>query len=274
MTPAFTATPIPSETPTPSITPIPTETLLAASLTPTLAPTATATVSGVISSNQNVNIRSGPNGDVVGSMPPGTEFGVLSIETDERGFAWYQISYLNEDDEIALGWVRANLVLTDFNEATAGSSAAPASTTETDGTVERTPGPSPVPDSKNVLAYCSQRGVRPPTINTNDSVYIWWSWYATREDLMPQHLEHATYTVRLDGQLLENWEDYTSELKPESGLYYTYWYYPVGPLSAGQHTVTYLLSWDEQITDGRDQFGPGTNQEVNEGSCEFTVVEP
>jgi hypothetical protein len=274
MTPAFTATPIPSETPTPSITPIPTETLLAASLTPTLAPTATATVSGVISSNQNVNIRSGPNGDVVGSMPPGTEFGVLSIETDERGFAWYQISYLNEDDEIALGWVRANLVLTDFNEATAGSSAAPASTTETDGTVERTPGPSPVPDSKNVLAYCSQRGVRPPNINTEDNVYIEWSWYVSRSELMAQHLENATYTVRLDGQLLENWQNYTTEMKLVSGQYYVYWYYPVGQLSAGQHTVTYLLSWDEEITDGYNSFGPGTDEEVNEGSCEFTVVEP
>jgi hypothetical protein len=269
-TPRFTATPIPSITPTPSQTSEPTETQPPATLTDTPQPTATPTVTGVIQSSENVNLRDGPGFDrnIVLSVPPGTEIGILSVQTDNRGFDWYKVSYAPDEGPPQTYWVRANLVVTDFDpdaqEAVVAVTPDP----------NRTPAPTPEPNSVNILAYCRQKNTRPTSPTTNDKVNIWWSWFVARPEYMQEHLDHATYAVRLDGELLENWETYGSEMKQEGGLWYIYWYYPVGKLSAGEHEVSFLLSWDEPINDGFKQFGPGTPNETDEGSCTFTVVEP
>jgi hypothetical protein len=84
-------------------------------------------------------------------------------------------------------------------------------------------------------------------------------------------LEHADYEVLLDGRLLTNYEDFQTEMRREAGDWYIYWYVPVGTLTSGRHEVTYLLSWDEPVSDGYDDFGPGTDIETNEGNCVFTV---
>jgi hypothetical protein len=114
-TPKFTATPIPSSTPTPTITLTPTETTEPPTVTPTLTPSPSPTASGAIrSTSAQVNVREEPNGDVVQSIPNGSELGVLDIQEGENGFDWYQVSYLPEDGEELRGWVRADLVETDF----------------------------------------------------------------------------------------------------------------------------------------------------------------
>lgn len=276
-TPRFTATPIPSVTLTPSNTPEPTNTFVPPTLTLTPSPTATPIVPGVIASaSDRVNLRESPeaNARIVASVPRGTDVGVLSLITDDNGFDWYEVVYTPEDGEPQRLWVRADLVDTDYQTVVAAVPTTAPNTPGTASTLDRTPGPTPVPNSINILAYCIEKGEAPSTPTTNDNVYIWWSWYVTREEYMEPHLKNATYTVRLDGEKLENWANYASEMKQEGGLWFVYWYYPVGKLSAGEHEVTYLLSWDEAITDGYDDFGPGTDQEVNEGHCTFTVREP
>jgi uncharacterized protein YgiM (DUF1202 family) len=111
-TPRFTATPIPSITFTPSNTPNPTDTSLPPTLTLTPSPTVTPTIGGVIISNENVNLREGPGFDynVALSVAPGTELGVLSLQTDTRGFDWYEVSYVDEEGTPQRYWVRVNLV--------------------------------------------------------------------------------------------------------------------------------------------------------------------
>ncbi len=269
-TPRFTATPIPSATYTPSVTPVPTDTTMPPTLTNTPTPTLTPTVSGVIQSRENVNLREGPGTDyaIVNSVPPGTELGVLGIQTDDRGQDWYKVAVEIAEGEQQRAWVFAPLLDTRFKDVV--------------GLVTPVPGDDPapvpvetaVPGSKNILAYCRQKAVRPPTPTTNDTIYIEWSWYVSRPEYMEDHLEHATYKVWLDGELLEDWEDYATDMKTESGVYIIYWYYPVGKLAAGEHEVEFQLSWDEAITDGYAQFGPDTANQVDAGSCSFTVVVP
>lgn len=127
----------------------------------------------------------------------------------------------------------------------------------------------------DVLAYCDNRSFgRPAPTNllTGATIDVFWSWYVSESDLIQQHLDNAVYDVKVDGVALANYREYrTSVRKQNDGNYYVYWYVPYGPLAAGEHKVTYTVSWNAQITDGYDMFGPGTNRVSESGSCTFTV---
>lgn len=214
-------------------------------------------------------------------MPPNTTLGVVGFQTDPEGLGWYKVAYTDEDGATQLLWVRSTLVSTDYDEVVAAPTDSPALAVNdgagddpgTTAASSPTPGATPEPERIDILAYCRQKNVNPPAVNTNDTVYVEWSWFVAREELMQQHLDNANYQVRLDGELLEDWERFGTELKRESGVWIIYWYYPVGQLAAGEHKVTYLLTWDEPISDGYEDFGPGTAIETNEGNCVFTVAE-
>lgn len=267
-TPRFTATPIPSATYTPSITPVPSETPVPPTSTPTHTPTPTPTVAGVIRSTENVNLREGPGTDydIVMSASSGTKLGVLGVQTNAQGQEWYKVAITDEDGETRNLWAFAPLIDTDFKDVVGLVTPRP------DSEGEAQPASTPIPERENILAYCRQKNVRPPTPTTNDNVFIEWSWYVSRPEYMDDHLEHAAYNVWLDGELLEDWEQYATEMTTESGVYIIYWYYPVGKLEPGTHEVEFRLSWDEPITDGYAEFGPGTANETDTGDCTFTVT--
>ncbi len=127
----------------------------------------------------------------------------------------------------------------------------------------------------DVLAYCDNRVFgRPAPTNllTGATIDVFWSWYVKDRNLMQQHLDSVVYDVKLDGKALDNWREFASSVRQgNDGNYYIYWYVPSGPLSAGQHTISYNVTWNAQITDGYDMFGPGTNRPSESGSCTFTV---
>lgn len=282
-TPRFTATPLPSLTFTPSPSPRATETLRPPTATPTDVPSPTPTVEGEIRSTQNVNLRVGPgmNSAIARTVPSGTSVGVIGMQNDAEGRLWYKVALSSEDSEDELLWVLARLVISDYETIIAQ----PLETEETDAEPSSeeavAAAETPTPNSSvagegrrvEVLAYCRQKGVRPPAITTADSVFVEWSWFVSRPELMDQHVENATYEVRLDGELLEDWEQYAEEVKQESGVWIIYWYYPVGRLDPGEHQVSYRVTWDETITDGYANFGPGTARESETGDCTLTVAD-
>ena len=80
------------------------------------------------------------------------------------------------------------------------------------------------------------------------------------------------YDIAVDGQKLQNWRQFTEpDLVPQGPNYYQYWYMPYGPLTAGQHVITYHITWKAAISDGYEQFGPGTTNPEQTGTCTFTV---
>jgi hypothetical protein len=123
----------------------------------------------------------------------------------------------------------------------------------------------------NVLAYCRAVDRNAPPVRADQTVSIEWSWFVQRPELMEDHLENANYEVLLDGRLLTNYEDFQTEMRREAGNWIVYWYVPVGTLTPGRHEVTFRLTWDEAISDGYDEFGPGTENEIDEGNCVFNV---
>lgn len=295
-TPKYTATPIPSLTPTPTISPVPPTATLTETPTQTYTPTVTPTVSGELqsASQRGINLRSEPglDQDIVVNVDVGAEVGVLDMQPHDDGYDWYQVSYFDGEDEY-IGWVRGDLILTDFDPALvqAVPTQAPENTpvegtpapvnTVGPGDPTLTPMPTPGAEAKTVLADCDtalSRTIRertPPEIGPDDEVYIWWSWWVTQSGLMADHLEHARYVVTLDGEPLEDWEQYGSGLiwNPGQSVWFMYWYVPVGTLAPGEHNITYEVTWDERVYDGISYYGPESDNLSEEGTCTFTVSE-
>ncbi len=138
---------------------------------------------------------------------------------------------------------------------------------------------SPVPGSVStqrgvdVLAYCDDRslGAPPPSnLAAGSTIDVFWNWFAKTRQQVEDHLSAATYEVRLDGHSL-NYEPYQGSIQQENGLYVVYWFVPSDPLEAGQHTISYHVTWSRSIFDGFQNFGPGTNNAEQTGSCTFDV---
>lgn len=138
---------------------------------------------------------------------------------------------------------------------------------------------SPVPGSTargngvDVLAYCDDRslGSPPPgNLAAGSTIDVFWNWFAATRQQVMDHLDTATYTITLDGKTL-SYREFQTPIRQENGQFIVYWYVPSEPLEAGQHRITYRVTWSEAITDGFDNFGPGTAHPEQTGSCTFNV---
>lgn len=127
----------------------------------------------------------------------------------------------------------------------------------------------------DVLAYCDNRifGEPPPTnLAVGSTIDVWWRWIATTPELVQQHIDNAIYEVQFDGVTLSNWRQYSTGIRQRSdGQHEIDWLIPSEPLTAGEHVINYRVTWRTAISDGHQQFGPGTSTPVETGSCTFTV---
>lgn len=127
----------------------------------------------------------------------------------------------------------------------------------------------------DVLAYCDNPvfgNPAPTTLQSGATIDIFWSWFASEREYIQQHVDNAIYDVRINGTPLQNWRSYSTRVRQQAdGNYWIYWFVPHGPLPAGQYTITYNLTWRNQITDGYDFFGPGAHTPSESGTCTFTV---
>ena len=129
----------------------------------------------------------------------------------------------------------------------------------------------------DVFAICNDRSLGPaaPTnLRAGATIDVFWGWFARTQEQVQQHIDNANYEVRVDGVLLENWRNYQTAIRPAAnGQYVVYWYVPYGPLEAGDHEITYQVTWSQPISDGFEDFGPNTDNPFEQGNCNFTVRE-
>jgi len=127
-----------------------------------------------------------------------------------------------------------------------------------------------------VLAYCDARALgspAPTNLRTGAGIDVFWGWYAQTPELLQQHIDNAIYEVSVNGVALTDWRQFRSSVRQQNdGNYWVYWYVPFGPLAAGPYTVTFRLTWTQQISDGYDVFGPGTGNLEERGTCTFSVA--
>lgn len=123
-----------------------------------------------------------------------------------------------------------------------------------------------------IFAECNAYPVaNPGLIYDTDNVTVFWSWFARTPELVQQHIDNAVYEVGYFGSVPFIPKVEISEIQKRTNNYWVFYTIPLGNVKPGYYTVSFKLSWKDQITDGFDDFGPGTDNEVFTGGCDFEV---
>lgn len=127
----------------------------------------------------------------------------------------------------------------------------------------------------NVVAACDLFGVQPTlgSLLKGQSVSLVWSWYATTGQQVRDYLDAAIVALDLDGLNIRPWIFFTQTMPDpiNEGYPTVYMYAPVGQVALGQHVSRLNVTWVQTITDGFTDFGPGTSNPSDGGTCNFTA---
>lgn len=131
-------------------------------------------------------------------------------------------------------------------------------------------------DGRDIFAYCDDLAYGfPAPFNLRDGVVIdiWWAWFASTAQQVQDHIDHVSHELRVNGELIEDINDFVEDIRPVQGGYAAYWYVPYGPLAPGDYEITWVAQWDEAIDDGLERFGPDTDNPFLQETCSFSVFE-
>jgi hypothetical protein len=131
-----------------------------------------------------------------------------------------------------------------------------------------------VQDRVLVLAECDNRAAgqpAPSNLAAGSTIQLYWRWFAKTEQQVRDHLSAAQYSLRVNGQAISRTRLSFTNIIQRGSDYAVDWLTVVGPLDAGTYRVEYTVSWTQQIYDGYDTFGPGTNKQQYTGTCTFVV---
>jgi hypothetical protein len=153
------------------------------------------------------------------------------------------------------------------------TTAAPGAPTGT--TAPATSGSPSVRTGVDVFAFCDTPGFGVPPAPTNiaagSTIDIIWAWFATERRYIDDHVAAVTYEITVNDVPVD-WRGLDLPTSPvEGGTFVKYWYVRYGPLQAGQYVIRYRATWSTVVFDGFQNFGPGTANPIEEGSCTITV---
>ena len=124
-----------------------------------------------------------------------------------------------------------------------------------------------------IFAECADvEGADPGLIYDTDELLLFWSWFAKTPEQVQDHLNNALYKVELRGMPLPDWS--VSEIKQVPGSLNWWVFYTAdlgGKWEPGTYGVNFAVRWVNPISDGYESFGPGTENELLDSGCLFTV---
>jgi hypothetical protein len=109
----------------------------------------------------------------------------------------------------------------------------------------------------------------PGLVYDSDNVVVYWSWFTRTEEQMNQHLATALYSVGMNGATFNPVQ--LSAPVRRDGNWWVFYTAEVGNLRPGHYEVGYQLTWTEPVNDGFDDYGPGTDNPIETGTCNFDV---
>lgn len=123
-----------------------------------------------------------------------------------------------------------------------------------------------------VFAECNDYPVaNPGLIYDTDNVTVFWSWFARTPELVQQHIDNAQYEVGYFGSVPFIPKVEISEIQKRTNNYWVFYTIPLGNVKPGYYTVSFKLTWKNTISDGFDEFGPNTENDVFFSGCDFEV---
>lgn len=128
-----------------------------------------------------------------------------------------------------------------------------------------------------IFAECDAvpRG-RPGRLYDTDNLLVFWSWFARTPAQVQQHIDNAQYEVYFNSEFTPpqtfNNVIRTDIVQREDGNYWVFYFVNLGPdFRPGDYSIGLRVYWNEAITDGYDDFGPGTETEFIENNCTFDI---
>lgn len=123
-----------------------------------------------------------------------------------------------------------------------------------------------------IFAECNQyRIAYPGLVYDTDNITVFWSWFARTPELVQQHIDNVIYEVSYYGNPF-NRPVTVSEIQQRGRNYWVFYTIDLGNIPPGAHQIGYRVRWQQPISDGFDDYGPGTENEVLNGSCNFLVT--
>ncbi|MCU0498048.1 MAG: hypothetical protein MUF87_11920 [Anaerolineae bacterium] len=123
-----------------------------------------------------------------------------------------------------------------------------------------------------VFAECNKYPLaNPGLIYDTDNVVVFWSWFARTPELVQDHINNAIYEVGVfDSEpFIQPVE--VSEIQQRGRNYWVFYTIRVGNVRPGNYPIEFKLSWRNPISDGYNDFGPGTANERESSTCTFRV---
>ncbi len=110
----------------------------------------------------------------------------------------------------------------------------------------------------------------PGLLYDNDNIIIFWSWFARTPQQVEDHIFQANYGVTLNRAPLKEVQ-VSGITRPTNLSYWVFYTANIGKLTPGTYGVEFRLNWKQAITDGYDDYGPGTDNVEVYSTCTFTI---
>lgn len=124
-----------------------------------------------------------------------------------------------------------------------------------------------------IFAECADvEGADPGVLYDTDKIRIFWSWFAKTKDQVQDHINNAHYNVKLRGMPLPGIQ--LSEIKQIPGSLNWWVFYTVNlgeKWEPGRYGIDFAVRWAQPISDGYEEFGPGTANELLDSGCLFVI---
>ncbi len=133
--------------------------------------------------------------------------------------------------------------------------------------------PGRVEDPGLIFAECQDvEGADPGILYDTDEIRVFWSWFAKTVAQVQDHINTAQYAILFSGQTIPNVQ--VSDIKQIPGSINWWVFYTVNfgdKWKPGDYEINFAVSWSTAITDGYEDFGPGTANERMSSGCRFTI---
>lgn len=124
-----------------------------------------------------------------------------------------------------------------------------------------------------IFAECADvEGADPGILYDTDVIRVFWSWYAKTAAQVQDHIAKAQYAITLHALTIPNVE--VSEVKQIPGSLNWWVFYTVNfgdKWEPGIYDINFAISWTGAISDGYEEFGPGTENERLGSRCQFLI---
>lgn len=126
-----------------------------------------------------------------------------------------------------------------------------------------------------IYAQCTDvAGADPGVIYDTDTIIVFWSWFAKTAEQVESHIANSSYVVTLNGQPFPSVKVSPIQQIPGDPNYWVFYTVNLGSKwQPGGYGINYNLQWVNTITDGYDDYGPGTENDYFDSGCYFEVTE-